>query len=79
MKRITVVVPDQLNALLQEERRRREVSTAEIVRDALEAYLLRKEEPRRLPFAALGRSGRHDISERIEELLDAEWGLRGDR
>ena len=79
MKRITIVVPDELNALLQEERRRRDVPTAEVVRDALEAYLVKKDGPRRLSFAALGRSGRHDISERVEEILDAEWGGSRDR
>jgi hypothetical protein len=79
MKRITIVVPDELNALLQEERRRRDVPAAEVVRDALEAYLVKKDEPRRLSFAALGRSGRHDISERVEEILDAEWGGSRDR
>jgi hypothetical protein len=78
MKRITIVVPDELNALLQEERRR-DVPAAEVVRDALASYLVKKDEPRRLSFAALGRSGRHDISERVEEILDAEWGGCRDR
>jgi hypothetical protein len=79
MKRITIVVPDDLNALLQEERRRRDVPVAEVVRDALEAYLVKKDTPRKLPFAGLGRSGRHDISERVEEILAEEWGRPRDR
>jgi hypothetical protein len=79
MKRITIVVPDELNALLQQEWRRRDVSLAEVVRTALEAYLLEPNTSRQLPFAALGRSGRRDISERVEEILAEEWGRTRDR
>ncbi len=38
MKRTTVVLPDHLAALLDEERRRRDVSTAMIIREAVERY-----------------------------------------
>ena len=79
MKRITIVVPDELNALLQQERRRRNVSLAEVVRTALEAYLLEPNTSRQLPFATLVRSGRRDISERVEEILAEEWGRTRDR
>ena len=77
MKRITVVLPDELHMLLQQERRRRDVSTAAVVREALEAYLGRNGQPRRLPFAALGRSGYHDIGRRAKEILREEWGRAG--
>ncbi|MEU0506427.1 hypothetical protein [Nocardia sp. NPDC005998] len=42
-------------------------------REAIEAYLPEGNEPRRFGAAAAGRSGRSDISERIEEILRGEW------
>ena len=73
MKRTTVVLPDDLAALLERERRRRGVSTAGIIREALDAYFARPDEP--LPFIALGASGYHDTAERMEEIMDREWTL----
>lgn len=73
MKRTTVVLPDDLAALIERERRRRGVSTAGIIREALDAYFTRDVRP--LPFVALGGSGYHDTAERMEELLDHEWTL----
>lgn len=77
MKRITIVLPDELHVLLEQERRRRDVSAAAVVREALEAYLRNGNQPRRLPFAALGRSGYHDIGRRAKEILREEWGCAG--
>ena len=71
MKRTTIVLPDELAALLERERRRRGVSTAAIVREALDAYLAPPTQP--LPFVALGRSGHRDTGQDMEEILAREW------
>ena len=73
MKRTTVVLPDDLAALIDRERRRRGVSTAGIIREALDAYFTPDVQP--LPFVALGGSGHRDTAERMEELLDQAWTL----
>lgn len=78
MKRTTVVLPDELAELLALERRRRNLSTAEIVRQALAAYLRGEgAQPKRLRFVGLGRSGCHDTAQRAEEILAQEWGRAG--
>jgi hypothetical protein len=54
---------------LQALARRREVATADLVREAISQYA-RNEAPRRRPRSfGSGRSGRHDLGERAEELL----------
>lgn len=72
MKRTTVKIPEALDARLRHEAERRQVTISEISREALEAYLDMQRGPRRLGAAAAGRSGRADISERIEEILAEE-------
>ena len=75
MRRTTLTLPDELVAALKREARRRDTSVSEIAREALiEHFGLADNGPRRLPFVALGRSGFHDTSERIDEILDDEWG-----
>jgi predicted DNA-binding protein len=72
MKRTTVKLPDELDTRLRLEATRRGVTIAELTREALEAHLQQHRE-RRLLAAGAGRSGRSDISERIEEILREEW------
>lgn len=72
MKRTTVKIPDALDARLRHEAQIRGVTISEISRAALEAYLGHTSSRRRLGAAGAGRSGRSDISERIEEILAAE-------
>lgn len=73
MKRTTVKIPDGLDARLRHEAARRNVTIAQISREALEAYFDQTSTGRRtLGAAAAGRSGRADISERIEQILAAE-------
>lgn len=80
MKRTTVVLPDDLANLLELEARRSNRSAAEIVREALASHLRGEgTQPKRLPFAALGRSGRHDTSREAEAILEREWGHAGRR
>jgi len=73
MKRTTVKIPDALDARLRHEAARRGTTIADISREALEAYLgTSSSNRRRLGAAAAGRSGRSDVSERIEEILATE-------
>jgi predicted transcriptional regulator len=72
MKRTTVKLPDDLDALLRHEAARRGVTISEITREAIAGHL--GGATRRLGAAGAGRSGRADISERIEEILAAEVG-----
>ncbi len=80
MKRTTIMIPEDLANLLELERRRSNRSTARIVREALASYLRADGmEPKRLPFAALGRSGYRHIAREAEEILPREWGDAGNR
>lgn len=72
MKRITVKIPLALHARLRHEAARRGTTLAEISREAFEAYLGSDSPRRELGAAGAGRSGQHDVSERIEEILAAE-------
>ncbi|MGH2512819.1 MAG: ribbon-helix-helix protein, CopG family [Candidatus Limnocylindrales bacterium] len=80
MKRTTISLPDDLAAALEREAARRRVPVSRIAREAIEERLGRSRDgSRTLPFVALGRSGSTDISERIEEVLAAEWSPDRDR
>jgi len=70
MKRTTVKLPDELDARLRQEARRRGTTVADVTRQAISEHL--GGDPRRLGAAAAGRSGRTDISVRIEEILREE-------
>jgi predicted transcriptional regulator len=73
MKRTTVKLPDDLDARLRHEAVRRGVTISEVTREAIETHLAaRTGRRRRLLAAGAGRSGRSDVSERIEEILAAE-------
>ncbi len=71
MRRTTVKIPDELDARLRNEAKRRGATISEVTREALEAHLGGGRR-RRLRAAGAFRSGRSDISERIEEILDQE-------
>jgi predicted transcriptional regulator len=71
MKRTTVKLPDELDARLRHEAQRRGITVSELTREAIETHL-GAETKRTLRGAGAGRSGRSDISERIEEILWAE-------
>ncbi|BBY05649.1 hypothetical protein MNVI_09670 [Mycobacterium noviomagense] len=74
MKRTTVKISDALDARLRHEAERRNLTVSEITREALEAYFGQSGGRRHLQAARAGRSGRSDISERIEAILAAEVG-----
>jgi hypothetical protein len=71
VKRTTVKLPDDLDARLRHEARRRGVTIADITRTALEEHL-GVGRRRRLGARGASRSGRRDISERIEEIIASE-------
>lgn len=71
VKRITVKLPDELDARLRHEAARRGVSISDVTREALYEYLDVREQ-RILHSVGTGRSGRTDVSERIEEMLREE-------
>jgi len=71
-----VKIPDELDARLRHEARRRGTTISEVTRQALEAHLgadPRGSAPRRrLLSAGAGDSGRTDIAARFEEILAEE-------
>jgi len=73
MKRTTLNLPDEIDAKLRHEAALRGTTIAEIAREAIEAHLGGGRK-RRLIGAKSGRSGRHDIAERIEEIIRREVG-----
>jgi predicted transcriptional regulator len=73
VKRTTVKLPDELDARLRLEAKRRGLTISGLTREAIEAHLGRPRR-RRLLAAGAGRSGRSDTSERIEAILREEWG-----
>ena len=70
MKRTTVKLPDELDARLRHEAERRGMTVSEVTREAIETHLVGPGGKRRL--GAAGRSGKSDISHRIEEILRSE-------
>jgi hypothetical protein len=70
MKRTTVMLPEELDARLRFEARRRGVGIAEVVREAVESHLpepAREGQP--LSFFAVGEGGPPDASERVDEYV----------
>ena len=69
MVRTTVKLPEELDSRLRYEAQRRGITISELTREAIESHL---SPGRRLRAAAAGRSGRSDVSDRIEEILSRE-------
>jgi len=72
MRRTTLKISAALDAHLRHEAERRNVTISQISREALEAYFGQPRGRRTLGAAGAGRSGRTDISQRVEEILAAE-------
>lgn len=79
MKRTTVMLPDDVLARLQRESRRREVSVAEIVREAVDAHLPEPRTGGRLSFFGVGEGGPADASEHVEDYVAAAVRKRARR
>jgi hypothetical protein len=73
VKRTTLKLPDDLDARLRHEAERRGVTVSELTREAIERHLVGG---RRRRLAPPGRSGRSDVSLRIEEILRSRLGSR---
>ena len=73
MKRTTLMLPDDLAGLLDQERRRLDLSAAEVVRRALRAYFGAKGTPTPPAFIGLGRSGYRTTARDLDEILAREW------
>jgi hypothetical protein len=74
MRRTTILLDDDLADQLDYERRRRNSSTAAIVREALTEYLAGGKSSKHLPFVGLGRSGKRDTARNAESILARELG-----
>jgi hypothetical protein len=71
MVQVTVELSDEDAARLAERARQEHTTPEQVAVDTLHRSLV---PPLDLGFASLGRSGRHDVSERAEEILRAELG-----
>ncbi|MHB1486958.1 MAG: ribbon-helix-helix protein, CopG family [Acidimicrobiales bacterium] len=69
MKRTTIMMPEEIDARLRLEARRRGVSIAEVVREAIEHHLPDSPTTGRLGFFAVGDGGPADTSERVGEFV----------
>ena len=69
MNRTTIKLPEELDAKLRHEAKRRGITISELTREAIEGHLGPR---RKLGAAGAGRSGRSETSERIEEILASE-------
>jgi hypothetical protein len=78
MKRTTIKVPDDVDRMMREEAARRGLTVSEWVRERIESGLPQQRR-RTLRFVGAGRSGRSDISERIEEILAGDLSADHDR
>jgi plasmid stability protein len=70
MPRLTITLPDALDATVRQRAATLGVSVAQLVRHALADHL---NQPRALSFAKLGSSGHTDTARRAEEILRDEW------
>ncbi|HEY7037116.1 MAG TPA: CopG family transcriptional regulator [Thermomicrobiales bacterium] len=74
MKRTTIMLPDDLAQLVDRERRRRDVSAAAVIREAVAAYLVPATASPSLPFIGIARSGGTEcLGRRAEEILEREF------
>jgi Arc/MetJ-type ribon-helix-helix transcriptional regulator len=69
VKRTTVKLPEDVDREVRDEATRRGLTLSEWTREAIEAHLPRQRGGRRLRALAAGRSGRSDVSSRIDEIL----------
>ncbi len=78
MKRTTIKLPDELDAQLRHEAKRRGVTISELTREAVAAHLDADAGPRpavrRLHGTGEWRSGEPNLAHRIEEIL---YGIPG--
>jgi hypothetical protein len=74
MKRTTIMLPDELAHLVDRERRRRDVSAAAVIREAIEAYFALSSEPKRYSFIGIAAGGTGEaLGRNAEDILAREW------
>ncbi len=69
MKRTTIMLPEELDTRLRLEARRRGVSMADVVREAIDHHLASTSAGGRLGFFGVGDGEPEDASERVDELV----------
>jgi Ribbon-helix-helix protein, copG family len=69
MKRTTIMLPEELDARVRMEARRRGVSIADIAREAIEQFVAPPAPTGHLGFFAVGEGGPPDASERVDEFV----------
>jgi hypothetical protein len=69
IKRTTIMLPEELDARIRLEARRRGVSIADIAREAIEQHVPGPTPQGPLGFFAVGEGGPTDASERGDELV----------
>ncbi len=75
MKRTTVFADDDLMNRLKEIAKRENCTVSEVTRKALNEFVSRRLRKRsRLSLIGMGRSGRKDVADRSEDLLDKGFG-----
>ncbi len=75
MTELRVVVPDEIAERLASEAAERGTSAEDVAAEVLTLHVPGTPVPRRRPrFVGKGHSGRHDLSERVEEILSADLG-----
>ena len=81
MKRTTIFIDEAVENDLKALANAADVPVASLVREALAEYVARRQQTAPLPvrFLAAGRSGRHDVAERSEEIVFAELEPHGRR
>jgi hypothetical protein len=80
VKRTTIMLPDDVDARLRLEARRRGLSIAQVAREAIERELPPPPADGRLGFFAVGDGSPQDASERVDELVaNSVRGRRGGR
>lgn len=74
MKRMTVVIPDDLAIALEQERRRQDTSASGVVRMALEVFLVEPQREALVGMIGLFDTPENDLADRAESILDSDWG-----
>ena len=69
VKRTTIMLPDDVDARLRLEARRRGTSIADVAREAIERQLPPESEPGELAFLAIGEGGPANVAERADEYV----------
>ena len=81
MKRTTIFIDEAIENDLKALANTADAPVASLVREALAEYVARRREtaPPSVRFLAAGRSGRHDVAEKSEEIVFAELEPHGRR